>query len=292
MRWKLIDGKIPLDACPDGWRIPTEIDFKKLQSYVDSVSQKKIGLGKALKSKYGWDEGKEGVDLVGFNAMPSSKSQEVTYLAIPLAPPIGSDGFKVDGSVNVMSNQLYTKIRKEFEHSVLESVTSFASSIRCIKSDSSFEKNLQRYLSIIVNYIVESVENSLNDSLNLTYGHWNAQRPYIATAFGIYYKTKMESDGLSLLKSRIENKVDINKCPANSVWTFKISREGDDNVFLSRYKCEITLPENENCKGLISDEDMQKYNNENCINLTPFAQRIGEQYKENKRLNILLGGKN
>lgn len=60
------------DVCPEGWRLPTESDFESLYASVEkSVSRKGVSVIQALKSTSGWSDGKNGLDLVGFNLLPS-----------------------------------------------------------------------------------------------------------------------------------------------------------------------------------------------------------------------------
>jgi uncharacterized protein (TIGR02145 family) len=72
-------------VCPPGWFIPTDSDWKILEGNVDS--QYGVGntmwntsgdwrgydVGKNLKSLEGWDNGGNGVDLYGFNALPTGQ---------------------------------------------------------------------------------------------------------------------------------------------------------------------------------------------------------------------------
>lgn len=63
----LSSGKL----APAGWRIPTEQDFKVLESYV--AAQGYAGNeATALKSKIGWHSGSgNGTDIFGFNGLPN-----------------------------------------------------------------------------------------------------------------------------------------------------------------------------------------------------------------------------
>ena len=71
-----------INACPDGWYLPTDNEWKILEGTVDS--QYPVGdpiwnnggwrgfdAGLNLKSLSGWDNNGQGVDLFGFNGLPS-----------------------------------------------------------------------------------------------------------------------------------------------------------------------------------------------------------------------------
>ena len=121
--WEYIGGYIPFDACPDGWRLPYAKDFQKLVAYTDSITQGKIGTGKALKAKEGWgDDG--GIDAVGFNATSAFKDEKkVTYLSIPhisvyskYAPDFAYHNVSdvsLDKGVNVKLEPIHPTIDKE-----------------------------------------------------------------------------------------------------------------------------------------------------------------------------------
>ena len=58
------------EACPNGWRLPSEEDFKAL---VKAAGGKKSA-GKKLKSKSGWKKRGNGSDALGFSALPVGKA--------------------------------------------------------------------------------------------------------------------------------------------------------------------------------------------------------------------------
>ena len=63
-------------ACPDGWHLPSDLEWCILTSYVDqTVDCDTIGwngtdAGKKLKSTTGWEENGNGTDAFGFSAKP------------------------------------------------------------------------------------------------------------------------------------------------------------------------------------------------------------------------------
>ena len=72
--------------CPPngGWRLPTDFDWKVLEGTVDSqfgigdpewngLYKRGYDAGKNLKSTDGWYSNGNGVDLFGFNALPSGE---------------------------------------------------------------------------------------------------------------------------------------------------------------------------------------------------------------------------
>lgn len=66
-------------VCPDGWRLPTDKDWKELEIAVgmdpysaDSVGWRRDGdAGIALKNETGWYSGGNGSNTVGFSALPA-----------------------------------------------------------------------------------------------------------------------------------------------------------------------------------------------------------------------------
>ena len=66
------------EACPSGWHLPTNDEFKTLIAYVGD----KYTAGKYLKSQNGWDHDGNGTDDYGFSALPAGSWN----------PPIVIDG--------------------------------------------------------------------------------------------------------------------------------------------------------------------------------------------------------
>ncbi|SIO33199.1 fibrobacter succinogenes major paralogous domain-containing protein [Fibrobacter sp. UWB11] len=60
-------------VCPEGWRLPTKVDFEKLiaEMFKDGVASSKGDAGAALKAKDGWFKKGNGTDEFGFNALPA-----------------------------------------------------------------------------------------------------------------------------------------------------------------------------------------------------------------------------
>ncbi|MEE3340770.1 MAG: FISUMP domain-containing protein, partial [Hallerella sp.] len=64
---RLYSWKAALYACPVGWHLPGNIDFKTLY---ESVGGKQVA-GKKLKNKEGWNNNGNGTDAFGFSALPA-----------------------------------------------------------------------------------------------------------------------------------------------------------------------------------------------------------------------------
>jgi len=60
-------------VCPEGWRLPTKVDFEKLiaEMHKDGVASSKGDAGAALKAKDGWFKKGNGSDVLGFKALPA-----------------------------------------------------------------------------------------------------------------------------------------------------------------------------------------------------------------------------
>jgi uncharacterized protein (TIGR02145 family) len=70
--------------CPDGWHLPTDEEWKRLEGEVDSqygypdpqwdsIGWRGFDAGKNLKSTSGWSSGGNGTDLYGFGAKPGGR---------------------------------------------------------------------------------------------------------------------------------------------------------------------------------------------------------------------------
>lgn len=103
---RLYSWKAALYACPVGWHLPGNIDFKTLY---ESVGGKQVA-GKKLKTKEGWNKNGNGTDDFGYSALPAgnrlnngyyrnegyyasfwSSSEDDSYLAYYMGLYYGSD---------------------------------------------------------------------------------------------------------------------------------------------------------------------------------------------------------
>jgi uncharacterized protein (TIGR02145 family) len=64
---RLYTWEAALNACPEGWHLPTKEEFETLISNVGGS----VVAGKMLKSTTGWYEGGNGIDKYGFNVLPA-----------------------------------------------------------------------------------------------------------------------------------------------------------------------------------------------------------------------------
>ncbi|MCQ2096842.1 MAG: hypothetical protein MJY87_02730 [Fibrobacter sp.] len=62
----------PKGICPNGWHVPTALDYHRLDSYLKDIDDA-VGVGTNLKSRMGWAESEDalqGINGFGFNAEP------------------------------------------------------------------------------------------------------------------------------------------------------------------------------------------------------------------------------
>lgn len=67
---RLYTWEAALNACPEGWHLPTEEEFETLESNVGENET----AGTMLKSTTGWEESGNGIDMYGFNVLPAGYS--------------------------------------------------------------------------------------------------------------------------------------------------------------------------------------------------------------------------
>ena len=56
-------------ACPSGWHLPSDYEWKKLETFLGTI-QSQVDEADKLKSTSGWYSGKNGTDAVSFSALP------------------------------------------------------------------------------------------------------------------------------------------------------------------------------------------------------------------------------
>ena len=68
-----ISKRKPMGICPNGWHVPTAIDFDRLETYLKDIDEA-VSVGTNLKSREGWKESEEtmsGENGFGFSALAS-----------------------------------------------------------------------------------------------------------------------------------------------------------------------------------------------------------------------------
>ena len=87
---RLYTWETALNACPDGWHLPSDEEWKVLEGYVDAAYDEgdpewdRLGLrgydaGKHLKTTTGWYPNDNGTDKYNFGGMPGGYGQPMVY---------------------------------------------------------------------------------------------------------------------------------------------------------------------------------------------------------------------
>jgi uncharacterized protein (TIGR02145 family) len=125
--------------CPDGWRVPTDEDWKYLEGSVDTrygigdTVWQKLGLrgsdaGQRLKSATGWRSGINGTDNYGFHAVPGGERLSRFYAG-------GSSGFWWSSTEASQSSAYYRSLIYSFEYVARDTHPKrMGFSVRCIKN--------------------------------------------------------------------------------------------------------------------------------------------------------------
>jgi uncharacterized protein (TIGR02145 family) len=124
--------------CPNGWRVPTDEEWKYLEGYADTKypvgdSQwDKPGLrgydaGQRLKATSGWRRGVTGTDYFGFSALPGGEHLSRFYAG-------GSSGFWWSSTEASASSAWYRNLIYSFEYAARDTHPKrMGFSIRCLK---------------------------------------------------------------------------------------------------------------------------------------------------------------
>ena len=110
-----------LTACPDGWRLPTTIEWNELRTFNGNVLQMNI----KLKATYGWDK-QQGTDEYGFTALPCGTMAPVNY--------VGGDLKAVWWKDTKYPRCTHLKDRDEYLGTCYSSLEE-GYSVRCVKED-------------------------------------------------------------------------------------------------------------------------------------------------------------
>lgn len=138
--------------CPSGWHLPDTADWKRLFSVVGGKSV----AGKMLKSKIGWRADGNGIDSVGFSAIPagyrSSKGDFFWaggYAYFWIAEKTDFDWREVYLGYNYDNERIY------------DFAAEMGNSIRCIKNDSSLVRSSSSSLQSSSSTPVENLSSSI-----------------------------------------------------------------------------------------------------------------------------------
>lgn len=266
-------SKLAEDPCPNGWHIPTTLEFESLLNYIKK-NHPDIGIGVALKSKSGWNHnidnaeekyGKRkgnGDDIVGFNATPMPNEGEAVFITWPsfyeLDTLIGTRLRKLDQSYKQYKNSII------LDRNVNYTLGHKAGAIRCIEnSDYLATKLVSSFLGEFINeYRFDSQK--INDSGFIKADHQFDIRKYLAypestlqftAEFRSYYgdsiwekRIPQNIDQLDSVTFLIKNLQSLNGCQQNNEW--KITEKADNKNVIIQY----SEPNDEHCKYIIPEE--------------------------------------
>ena len=139
---RIYEWRAALKACPAGWHLPSNTEFKKL---FRSVGRKRFA-GKSLKSKNGWDNGGNGTDAFGFSALATG------YMNL-----FGSfydegrkAGFWSSSAINRF-NAYYVDLNYDHDAANLRYYgNTHGFSVRCLKDDTTSAKTAESLSSVVV----------------------------------------------------------------------------------------------------------------------------------------------
>jgi uncharacterized protein (TIGR02145 family) len=72
---RLYDWATAGTACPSGWHLPSDAEWKKLTDFAGGIAE----AGKKLKAPSGWDRDGNGTDNYGFAALPGGYGSTSSY---------------------------------------------------------------------------------------------------------------------------------------------------------------------------------------------------------------------
>lgn len=117
--------------CPEGWRVPNDIDWNTLASATGGTSA-----GLNLKSKFGWINSGNGSDIFGFRVLPTGyayglDSRDRYYVNTQYATSFASSS---EASFEYQWERLFSAVDKKITRQL--SNKTYLTSVRCIKNGS------------------------------------------------------------------------------------------------------------------------------------------------------------
>ena len=126
--------------CPDGWRVPSDEEWKYLEGYVDTrygigdpvwdkPGLRGLDAGQRLKTTSGWRSGVTGTDNFGFSALPGGEHLSRFYAG-------GSSGFWWSSNEASETSAWYRSLIYSFEYAARDSHPKrIGFSIRCLMNN-------------------------------------------------------------------------------------------------------------------------------------------------------------
>jgi len=78
---RLYDRPTALKACPDGWHLPVQEEWKLLDKAIGGGGQ--FSQYEKLKAKSGWESNRNGTDIYGFSVLPTGRGEPSFWNATP-----------------------------------------------------------------------------------------------------------------------------------------------------------------------------------------------------------------
>ena len=115
-------------SCPEGWHLPTAIEFDTLFAAVGGIEK----AGRVLKATEGWDDDGNGTDAFGFGALPAG------YYKEDIGTAIGNLGYGAGFWTASMHDESYYAFRMYLVHGADDAGLNFYHrdwplSVRCVK---------------------------------------------------------------------------------------------------------------------------------------------------------------
>ena len=133
---RLYTWEVAKNACPSGWHLPTDSEWKQLEKFIgmsqtdaDDTGFRGTNEGKALKTTSGWNSNGNGTDNYGFSALPGGYRDYVGGF-----DHIGSNGYWWSATENYTDDAWYRELnysKSDVSRYFINKVWGF--SVRCLR---------------------------------------------------------------------------------------------------------------------------------------------------------------
>jgi len=126
---RLYNWNTALKVCPEGWHLPSDVEWTALTNYIENSSGCSDCAGTKLKTNSGWHNNGNGTDDYGFSALPGG------YTNGQFHDFVGYYGFWWSSSNESKSSNAYTRLIYCNDSQVIEDYASTRIwlSVRCIQ---------------------------------------------------------------------------------------------------------------------------------------------------------------
>ncbi len=178
-----------LVVCPAGWHLPTSEEFDTLISTVGGS----LRGGYILKSHSGWSSNSNGIDSVGFSALPAGTVKEPSYDRDKKSDLIGEFAIFCSSTVKEGWSQYFEMSYQNDKAEVWGAGSSQGCSVRCLKNEGDEDSLSNIALNVVEGTMADSRDGQIYRTISIGEQIWMAENLNYKTEGSYCYKDNISN---------------------------------------------------------------------------------------------------